>query len=210
LVEPIQSQSTTFKEQQSKFISFLHPYNEVSSFKSWISKCRKEYHDASHVCWAYRINLATQLEENASDAGEPSGTAGLPILNEMKKSNLVNCGLIVIRYFGGTKLGKRGLMDAYGKSARDVINKTTCKEWIKTDHYLIKAPLEFYGDLSQSMSKFGGKIISDHSSEIIKWEIEVQSGRLNELIQIIRYATKGKGDLEKILKRSRRGQTKDV
>ena len=110
LVAPTRSQTHTFKEQQSKFISILGPFEDINSFKSWLSDLRKEYHDASHICWAYRIYTGNQLEENSSDAGEPSGTAGLPILNAMKQKNLVNCGVAVIRYFGGIQeLRKAGV-----------------------------------------------------------------------------------------------------
>ena len=198
LVAPTRSQTHTFKEQQSKFISILGPFEDINSFKSWLSDLRKEYHDASHICWGYRIHAESQLEENSSDAGEPSGTAGLPILNALKQENLLNCGLAVIRYFGRTKLGKRGLIDAYGKSARGVIEKTSCKKWVKVEKYAITSPMVFYGDLAKSISRLDGKIIDDQSSVILNWDIEIQSGKLNELIQTIRTVTKGEGDLEKL------------
>ena len=197
-VVPTQSQTHTFKEQQSKFISIIFPYDDVSGFKSWLSELRKKYHDASHVCWAYRIYTGNQLEENSSDAGEPSGTAGLPILNAMKQKGLVNCGLSVIRYYGGTKLGKRGLIDTYGYSARELIEKSSCKKWVNMERYAITSPMDFYGELAQSISRLGGKIIDDQSGELLKWNIEVQSGKLNALIQTIRTVTKGEGDFEKI------------
>ena len=197
-VVPARPQTHTFKEQQSKFISIIFPYDDVSKFKSCLSELRKKYHDASHVCWAYRIYTGNQLEENSSDAGEPSGTAGLPILNAMKKKGLVNCGLAVIRYFGGTKLGKRGLIDTYGNSARELIEKASCKKWVKMEKYAITSPMVFYGDLAKSISQLDGKIIDDQSSEILNWDIEIQSGKLNELIQTIRTVTKGEGDLEKL------------
>ena len=197
-VVPTQPQTHTFKEQQSKFISIIFPYDDVSEFKSWLSELRKKCHDASHVCWAYRICTGNQLEENSSDAGEPSGTAGLPILNAMKQKGLVNCGLSVIRYYGGTKLGKRGLIDTYGNSARELIEKSSCKKWVKMERYAITSPMDFYGDLAQSISRLGGKIIDDQSGELLKWNIEVQFGNLHELIQTIQTVTKGEGDFGKI------------
>ena len=116
----------------------------------------------------------------------------------MKTKGLVNCGLAVIRYFGGTKLGKRGLIDTYGNSARELIDKASCNKWVKMERYAITSPMDFYGDLAQSISRLGGKIIDDQSGELLKWNIEVQSGNLNELIQIIRTVTKGEGDFQKI------------
>ena len=197
-VVPTRSQTHTLKEQQSKFISIIFPYDDVSEFKSCVSELRKKYHNASHVCWAYRIFTENQLEENSSDAGEPSGTAGLPILNAMKQKGFVNCGLAVVRYFGGTKLGKRGLIETYGNSARKLVEEASCKNWVKLERYTITVPMDFYGVLTQSISRLGGKIIDDQSGELLKWNIEVQSGNLNELIQTIRTVTKGEGDFEKI------------
>ncbi|MEC9050642.1 MAG: YigZ family protein [Candidatus Neomarinimicrobiota bacterium] len=197
-VVPTRPQTHTLKEQQSKFISIIFPYDDVSEFKSCVSELRKKYHNASHVCWAYRIFTENQLEENSSDAGEPSGTAGLPILNAMKQKGFMNCGLAVVRYFGGTKLGKRGLIETYGNSARKLVEEASCKNWVKLERYTITAPMDFYGALAQSISRLGGKIIDDQSGELLKWNIEVQSGNLNELIQTIRTVTKGEGDFEKI------------
>lgn len=197
-VVPTRPQTHTLKEQQSKFISIIFPYDDVSEFKSCVSELRKKYHNASHVCWAYRIFTENQLEENSSDAGEPSGTAGLPILNAMKQKGFVNCGLAVVRYFGGTKLGKRGLIETYGNSARKLVEEASCKNWVKLERYTITAPIDFYGVLAHSISRLGGKIIDDQSGKMLKWNIEVQSGNLNELIQTIRTVTKGEGDFEKI------------
>ena len=199
-VVPNQPKTHTLKEQQSKFISTIFPYDDVSEFKSCLSVLRKKYHDAPHVCWAYRIYTENQLEENSSDAGEPSGSAGLPILNAMKNKSLVNCGLTVVRYFGGTKLGKRGLIDTYGNSARELIEKASFKKWVKMERYAITSPMEFYGDLAQSISRLGGKIIEDQSGELLKWNIDIQSGNLNELIHAIRTVTRGEGDFKKYKK----------
>ncbi|SVB81099.1 uncharacterized protein METZ01_LOCUS233953, partial [marine metagenome] len=113
-VTPSQSWSFSFKVKQSRFISYLRQCETGSDFKSWLSQLRKDHYDASHICWAYRIQDGSQLEHHSSDAGEPSGTAGQSILKAMKQINLVQCGLAVARYFGGTKLGKNGLIDAYG------------------------------------------------------------------------------------------------
>jgi len=116
----------------------------------------------------------------------------------MKQKGFVNCGLAVVRYFGGTKLGKRGLIETYGNSARELVEKASCKNWVKLERYTINAPMDFYGALAQSISRLGGKIIDDQSGELLKWNIEIQSGNLKELIQTIRTVTKGEGDFEKI------------
>ncbi|MBT3179999.1 MAG: YigZ family protein [Candidatus Marinimicrobia bacterium] len=198
LVSPKHSQFHTFKEQQSKFISRLSYFDDVTNFKLWLSGLRKEYYDASHVCWGYRIFVQNQLEENSSDSGEPSGTAGFPIINTLKQKQVVNCGLAVIRYFGGIKLGKRGLIDAYSQSAQLVIDKTDFVKWMKKDKYFITSPMAFYGNLSQSISRLGGIIRDNQSDDNLKWIIEIDSNKLNELIKLVRTVTKGTGDLEKL------------
>lgn len=198
MVVPKAIQSSTFKELQSKFISILHPFQDVSHFKTWISGLRKEYHSANHVCWGYRIFSNHQIEENASDAGEPNGTAGLPIINALKQKEIVNGGAAVIRYFGGTKLGKRGLIDAYGKAARDVIQQSYFSPFIRLNKYRVIAPLVYYGDLSNTIIKLNGKILTDSTAEQLDLVIEIPESTLSDLIQTIRIVTKGKGDLQRI------------
>ena len=198
LVTPSQSRSFSFKVKQSKFISYLRQCETGSDFKSWLSQLRKDHYDASHICWAYRIQEGSQLEHHSSDAGEPSGTAGQPILKAMKQNNLVQCGLAVARYFGGTKLGKRGLINAYGTAARNVINQTVLIEWVKKERYLISCPIHYYGDLSQALLKMGGKILENQSSSDLKWIVEINTGMINDLIKIVRTLTKGEGDLDRV------------
>jgi uncharacterized YigZ family protein len=106
----------TYKIKGSKFIGSLFPSASISQFESIHRDVIEEHPTASHHCYAWRIGTQT-IEEFTNDDGEPSGTAGLPILNEMKSAELVNTGLIVTRYFGGTKLGKSGLIEAYGHTA---------------------------------------------------------------------------------------------
>ncbi len=115
------------RELGSKFYGFLFPCDSEKSFRDQLESLRKKYPDASHHCYAYRID-PNQIQEFSSDDGEPSGTAGLPILNQLKSMELVNCGAAVVRYFGGTKLGKPGLIKAYGESAQLCIEKAELKQ----------------------------------------------------------------------------------
>jgi uncharacterized YigZ family protein len=108
------------REKGSRFLSFLFPVWEDGVFEDRLSQCRKEFYDASHHCSAV-IRFGKPPQEHAHDDGEPAGTAGLPILNAMRSAHLVNAGIIVIRYFGGTKLGKTGLIETYERAAESVI-----------------------------------------------------------------------------------------
>lgn len=112
--------TVTFKDRGSKFIGLIFPCKNNEDFDHELQALKKEYWDASHHCYAYRLN-PEKVTEFSSDDGEPSGTAGLPILNQLKSSDLLDVGAVVVRYFGGTKLGKPGLIEAYGKGARQAI-----------------------------------------------------------------------------------------
>ncbi|MFN1835879.1 YigZ family protein [Balneola sp. MJW-20] len=122
-----QSSEFTFKEKGSEFIALLFPCEKEQDFQEKLESVRKDHYNASHHCYGWRID-PFHLTEFSSDDGEPSGTAGLPILNAMRSSEMINCGIIVIRYYGGTKLGKPGLIEAYGGAAGQVINNAQLKE----------------------------------------------------------------------------------
>lgn len=107
---------SSFRERGSKFIGYLFPAASEEEFQDELDALKSKYPDATHHCWAWRLNPG-QPKEFSSDDGEPSGTAGLPILNQLKSFEVVNVGMVVIRYYGGTKLGKSGLIEAYGRGA---------------------------------------------------------------------------------------------
>lgn len=124
--------------KKSKFITKLYKINNLNEINNILSKVKKEYNDSTHICYAYILNG----QEKCFDDGEPSGTAGIPILNILKKNELTNIIAIVIRYFGGTKLGAGGLLRAYSNSIIEALKLTQVIEL--TEGYLIE--LEFKYD----------------------------------------------------------------
>lgn len=104
---------------KSRFITILTNINDIDKVKEKLEEIKKKYKDATHYCYAYIINN----HEKCSDNGEPSGTAGMPILNVLKQNDLTNILCVVIRYFGGIKLGAGGLIRAYSTSASVALNK---------------------------------------------------------------------------------------
>ena len=110
-----------YKEKMSKFISFAVPVQSAAEAKEVVKQYQKEYFDARHVCWAYMIG-ASRTEFLSNDNGEPSGTAGKPILGQINSFGLTNIVIVVVRYFGGIKLGTSGLIVAYREAAADAIN----------------------------------------------------------------------------------------
>lgn len=120
----------SFTEKKSKFISFAFPTRTVEEAMEFVARIQKEYFDARHVCWAYMIG-ADRTTFRANDNGEPSGTAGKPILGQIESFGLTNIVIAVVRYFGGIKLGPSGLIAAYREAARQAIENgeiITCHE----------------------------------------------------------------------------------
>ena len=109
-----------YKERSSKFLVYAYPVESEEEIKSHIDRLRKEFFDATHHCYAYRLGAEGEVFR-ANDDGEPSGTAGKPILGQLLSAQLTNCLVVVVRYFGGTKLGVSGLIQAYKESTAEVI-----------------------------------------------------------------------------------------
>lgn len=103
----------------SKFIAIIFPLNDETLIKEILKDLKKEYKKAKHICYAYRVGSKSK----SSDDGEPSGTAGRPLLELLYKKDLMNVALIVVRYFGGTKLGASRLLRTYVQSGVNVINQ---------------------------------------------------------------------------------------
>ena len=115
-----------FKEKMSKFLAFAHPVTSAAEAKSVVASYQKKYFDARHVCWAYMLGAA-RTEFQSNDNGEPSGTAGKPILGQINSFELTVV-IVVVRYFGGIKLGTSGLIAAYREAARLALGDATIEE----------------------------------------------------------------------------------
>ena len=116
-----------YKEKMSKFISFAFPVSSADEAKAAIKSLQNEYHDARHVCWAYMLG-ADRARWQLNDNGEPSGTAGKPILGQINSLELTDVMVAVVRYFGGIKLGTSGLIAAYREAARLALGDATIEE----------------------------------------------------------------------------------
>lgn len=110
-------------ERNSRFIAIGLPCQTVKEFRAYLSQLRDEHPHATHIAYAYKIRDQEDLRIKFSDDGEPSGTAGKPILNHLEGSDLINAAIFVIRYFGGIKLGAGGLVRAYGHAARECLSQ---------------------------------------------------------------------------------------
>ncbi len=109
-----------YSEKRSKFLAFAMPVRSVEEVKQIVAEYQKKYYDARHVCYAYMLG-AERKEFRANDNGEPSGTAGKPILGQINSNELTDILIVVVRYFGGVKLGTSGLIVAYRLAASEAI-----------------------------------------------------------------------------------------
>ncbi len=118
-----------YEVKKSTFFSFLTPYDNFESLKN---ELHEKHPKANHIVWAYRIlNEYEQVVENQSDDGEPKGTSGPPALNVLRGSEIINCGVLIVRYFGGIKLGTGGLVRAYSASTQEVIKASKLVKYEK-------------------------------------------------------------------------------
>jgi uncharacterized YigZ family protein len=116
-----------FKDKGSKFLSFAYPVKKEDEIKELMTEIKKDFFDARHHCYAYRLG-AEKLIYRVNDDGEPSGTAGRPILGQIVSKDLTNILIVVVRYFGGTLLGTSGLINAYKIAAAEAILNATVVE----------------------------------------------------------------------------------
>jgi len=131
-----------FKDKGSRFIAYSFPAHSIEEFEKGLEEIKKEHFKARHHCYAYRIGIEGDLAR-ANDDGEPSGSAGLPILNQLRSKELCNAASVVVRYFGGTKLGVSGLINAYKTSTAQSIDNA---EIILT---IVGKKVQIYFDYSQ-------------------------------------------------------------
>lgn len=153
-----------YKELGSKFISLAYPVESVEEVKEIISNIKKEYFDARHHCYAYRIGINGE-EWRYNDDGEPSSSAGKPIYGQLLSNNISDILVIVIRYFGGTKLGIPGLIRSYKTATLDALNNSIKIEKIATKQFIIESS---YQDLEVVM-----KIIKRLDIQITNQEYQI-------------------------------------
>lgn len=122
-----------FRDRGSRFIAHLHPLRRMADFEERLAELRRQYHDARHICWAYRYGG----ESRSNDDGEPAHSAGAPILRQLLSNGLDRAAIYVVRYFGGIKLGVPGLIHAYGAAAAEAIENNELVEWVDKVRFVL-------------------------------------------------------------------------
>jgi len=171
---------TELKIKASRFISTLNQASSVEDAQSFVHGMAKTYHDATHHCYAFRIRSSTQPIERFSDAGEPSGTAGPPIMDVLRGNNLLNCVVVVTRYFGGTKLGKGGLVRAYRDSTREVIRIARIVQQIDYKPITLKFNYELTGQVMRMIQQHHGHVVSSQYDTEVELNINLPKSIVKE------------------------------
>ena len=163
-----------YKEKGSKFVSFIHPIKSLGMYNNFLKRYRLKYKNACHVCSAYRLYINGQIIENAFDDGEPRGSSGLPILNKLKKHELVNISLYIVRYFGGTKLGISGLISSYGLAAEDSFLNISKKLWKPVKIIDITHNYKYSKLINIACLKFKGEIANQDFNHKIQTRVKIK------------------------------------
>jgi uncharacterized YigZ family protein len=153
--------SGIYKEKGSKFIAFAVPVSNEDEVKNMLDKIKKEHYDARHHCYAYIIGKDEDLYKSY-DNGEPRHSAGDPILNQIRSVRLRDILVVVVRYFGGTKLGRSGLIRAYKSAAQLALSKADMIEKVQTRIIIFKFQYEGINDLMHAIKHFNLEIIHQH------------------------------------------------
>ena len=148
-----------YKEKSSKFLAYAYPVESEEEIRTLLDALRKKYYDATHLCYAWRLGPHGETFR-ANDDGEPSGTAGKPILGQLLSNELVNCLIVVVRYFGGIKLGTSGLIVAYRMAASLALDEAPVIEKTVDEDVAVAFEYPFMNDIM--------RIVKEESPEILE------------------------------------------
>ena len=168
--------------RKSHFIGHLAPVECPEEVKEFVNTINTRYKNATHNCWAYVIGINGETS-HCSDAGEPSGTAGKPILGALQKYRLSNVICVVTRYFGGTKLGIRGLIEAYRHITEETIKRTRLKEMILQDYFEIITDYNQADKLKHTLLELDAAILSaDYQADVTLMISALPESNVKELL----------------------------
>ncbi len=171
-----------YKEKGSKFISFAYPVENEQHVKELLDQLKKEYHDARHYCYAFVFKLEEGREETfrASDDGEPAHSAGDPILGQIRSYSLQDVLIVVVRYFGGTKLGMSGLINAYKMAAMDAICNNVIVEKVIKQIFRISFPYTATSEVMQLVHQHQVEIVSQSFEQGCLFELAIRKNKWQE------------------------------
>ena len=175
------------RERSSKFLAFAYPVQDEERIRELLDALRKKYYDATHHCYAWRLG-AGGASWRANDDGEPSGTAGKPILGQLLSHELTDCLVVVVRYFGGTKLGVPGLIAAYREAAAEAIAAARTVERTVDRTIKVDFPYAAMNDIMRAVKECRPVIRAQRFDNLCTLELSIRESRADELEERLRKA----------------------
>ncbi|NOU60758.1 IMPACT family protein [Marinifilum caeruleilacunae] len=182
-----------YKEKGSKFITYAYPVGTEEEIKEHIAQLKKEYYDARHHCYAYMLG-ADKKNFRANDDGEPSSTAGKPILGQILSNDLTNILIVVVRYFGGTKLGASGLIHAYKTAAADAISNAEILDKTVNDIYDIHFDYLVMNDIMKIIKDEQPEQLGQDFNLTCKITLSIRQSEVERLIEKFKKITSVKAE----------------
>jgi uncharacterized YigZ family protein len=179
------------KLKGSRFIASAARVTNDQEVTAFLDAIGKEFHDATHNCFAWRIGTGRNSKYRYADNGEPSGTAGLPIFRVIEGRKLSNIIIVVTRYFGGIKLGTGGLIRAYSKSAMDVLKECEIEKSYPLETAKVKTSFEFVSLVHVIISSFKANLVDSVYGEQPTFKIEIRASKFKEFKTKLKDATNG-------------------
>lgn len=171
-----------FKDKGSKFIAYAFPFRDENQLKEIIAGVKAEHPKARHHCWAYRLTPDRSIYR-VNDDGEPSGTAGRPILNVLLSKDVTNILVVVVRYFGGTLLGVPGLINAYKTATQEALENAIIIERTVNDVYCIEFEYLSMNDVMRVIKEEGVTVLNQQFDNSCSMTVEMRKMQVNTFIQ---------------------------
>lgn len=162
-----------YSEKRSKFLAFAFHVSSEEEVKQYVAEFRKKYYDARHVCWAYMLG-ADRTDFRANDDGEPSSTAGKPILGQINKNELTDILIIVVRYYGGVNLGTSGLIVAYRTAAAEAIANAEIVSQFVEEEVVFDFPYIMMNDVMKIIKDMSPRIISQTYDNTCEMKLSIR------------------------------------
>ena len=176
------------REKASRFIAFAFPITDQEDFKRRVDAIAKEHHSSRHVCYAWVLGDNGD-QQRSNDAGEPNGTAGKPILNRILGANLTYTAVVVVRYFGGTLLGKSGLIKAYGEAAQMALDEAPIEERMVRGKIAITCTHAQFEAIKRELIAMEGEVVQSEFTSVVDAVVAVPKSKVEECVD--RWAARG-------------------
>lgn len=186
-----ESTRAEIRVQRSRFLALVAPVTDEDAARAAIREEARRYHDARHVCYAWRLGAGAGIVEHRNDAGEPAGTAGKPILAALRRTGLCDCVGIVVRYFGGVKLGTGPLARAYGEAATLAATAAPTREILLGREFFLALPYALQKTLRHLLAGREGRVAAEEYGVDVTWRVWLPHSRTEGFAAAVIEATAG-------------------